>query len=243
MKRTIVASSVALAGPAAALAVATARWTLLHWGATARECDEELPGDDLVGADAFTATRAITIDAPPDRVWPWIAQLGQGRGGFYSYDWLENLVGCDLHSADTVVERWQHVEPGDPVRLHPELALTVVSVEPGHSLVLHGGPPTPAGEDGTVAGKDGAEPHKWAKEPGGINAFTWAFVVRKHPGPATRLLVRERYAVTSRWSRLFLELVAAVSSVMSQKMLRGIRDRAEATPARRLDQVQLATAV
>jgi hypothetical protein len=240
MKRAIVASTIAFIGAAVSLTAVTARWTSLHWGATVHEAEEELPGDDHVGAGALTATRAITIDAPPDRVWPWIAQLGQGRGGFYSYDWLENLVGCDIHSADTIVEPWQHVEPGDPVRLHPELALTVASVEPGHSLVLHGAPPAPTGE-GRSVGKGEGEPPKWAKEPGGINAFTWTFVVRKHPAGTTRLLVRERYAVTSRWARLFLEPVTAVSSVMSQKMLRGIRDRAEATPAARTGPVPLAT--
>lgn len=241
MKRTMFASAVAFTGAAVSLTAVTARWTSLHWGATVHESQEELPGDDLVGGDALVATRAITIDAPADRVWPWIAQLGQGRGGFYSYDWLENLVGCDIHSADTIVERWQHVEPGDRVRLHPELALTVASVEPGHSLVLHGAPPAAADKAEDVASEAEAEPPKWANEPGGINAFTWAFVVRRHPAGGTRLLVRERYAVTSRWSRLFLELVTAVSSVMSQKMLRGIRARAEATPAARSEQVPLAS--
>ena len=208
MRYGVVASTVATAAGAVALALVTARWSGLHWGATTGEVDEVLPGDDVVPGEAFVATRAITIDAVPERVWPWVVQLGQGRGGFYSYDWLENLVGCDIHSADEVVERWQHVAPGDTVRLHPEVALAVASVDPGHSLVLTGGPD--AGTANATAGE-----------------FSWAFVVRKHAGATTRLLVRERYAVRSPWSRLFLEPLSAASSLMSQKMLRGIRDRAE----------------
>src|SRR6185312_7157583 len=73
----------------------------------------------------WAATRAIAISAPADQVWPWIAQLGQGRGGFYSYDFLENLVGCDIHSADRIVPEWQDVAVGDKVRFAPEVALDV----------------------------------------------------------------------------------------------------------------------
>jgi hypothetical protein len=76
------------------------------------------------------ATRAITIQTPAEDVWPWIAQLGQGRGGFYSYDAVENLIGCDIHSADQIVERWQDVEIGDQVNLAPEVGPTVVQVGP-----------------------------------------------------------------------------------------------------------------
>jgi hypothetical protein len=88
------------------------RWQL-SWGATEPESHAALPGDELLGSADLTATRAISIRASADGVWPWIAQLGQGRGGFYSYDLLENLVGCDIHSSDRIVPEWQHVEVGD----------------------------------------------------------------------------------------------------------------------------------
>ena len=114
MRHGVLASTVATAAGALALTVVTARWTALHWGATTGEVDETLPGDDVVRDAGLVATRAITIDAPPERVWPWVVQIGQGRGGFYSYDWLENLVGCDIHSADEIVEPWQHVVAGRP---------------------------------------------------------------------------------------------------------------------------------
>jgi hypothetical protein len=119
----------------------------LRWGATDDEIAAALPGDDLLAGADLTATRAITVDRRPDDVWPWIAQLGQGRSRLSSYDVLENLVGCDMHSADRVVAEWQDV-------------------------------------------------------------------------------VRERYLSTRWWSGLLVEPVAIVSFVMSQKMLRGIRQRA-----------------
>ncbi len=72
----------------------------LHWGATDEETRRALPGDEIIGHANRQETRAITIDAPVERVWPWLAQLGQDRGGFYSYDLLENLVGCAMPTAE-----------------------------------------------------------------------------------------------------------------------------------------------
>lgn len=112
---------------AAATAALLARPRLLRWGATGQECGEALPGDELIEHADLTATRAITIHAPADDVWPWSAQLGQGRGGFYSYDFLENLVGCDIHSADRIVPEWQDVAVGDAIRLAPQMALAVAT--------------------------------------------------------------------------------------------------------------------
>ena len=109
---------------AAAAYILLARPRQLRWGATDQESDEPLPGDDLIADPDLTATRAITIRASADQVWPWIAQLGQGRGGFYSYDFLENLVGCNIHSADRIVPEWQDVEVGDEVKLAPQVGST-----------------------------------------------------------------------------------------------------------------------
>src|SRR4051794_24966545 len=98
-----------------------------------------LPGDDLVAAPDRVTTQSIDIRADLPEVWPWIAQIGQGRGGLYSYDRVENLLGCDIHSADRVHPEWQHVEIGDEVRLAPAMALTVAIVDPPGALVLRGG--------------------------------------------------------------------------------------------------------
>ena len=204
-------ASVALIGCAAAAYSVPARRWQLRWGATDQEVDEALPGDSLIASPNLTATRAITVRTSADRVWPWIAQLGQGRGGFYSYDFLENLVGCEIHSSDRVVPEWQHPQVGDDVRLHPEVALGVAVLEPGRSLVLRGGVPM------------GRTPPPYD--------FTWAFVLRAGPDEATRVLVRERYGYTRPWAPLLVELVEVFSFIMTQKMLRGIRDRAQRTSA------------
>lgn len=85
----------ALAGLGAAAAyVAVARPWLRRWGATPDELEKPLPGDELVPDPGVVTTRAVTIDAPVEEVWPWLAQIGQDRGGFYSYEWLENLAGA-----------------------------------------------------------------------------------------------------------------------------------------------------
>lgn len=196
------------------LSVAISGWLgrrrRLSWGATGDEGRSALPGDDLIPDADLSATRAISIRRGGDIVWPWIAQLGQGRGGFYSYDFLENLVGCDIHSAEQIVPEWQHVVAGDEVRLAPEVPLRVSVVEPGRTLVLRGGVPI------------GKTPPPYD--------FTWAFTLRDESDGSTRLLVRERYSYKRWWARPVVEMAELMSQVMSQKMLRGIRDRAERSP-------------
>lgn len=202
---------------AAASGAWTARYSLLHWGATLLETEEALPGDEFLPDAIHVETRAITIDAPPDEVWPWIAQLGQGRGGLYSYDWVENLIGCDIHSADRVVPEWQALAVGDEVRLHPKSALAVATVEPEEHLVLRSGPPREPGA--------GSMPDDFPFD------FTWAFVLRHHPGRQTRLVVRERYEARAAWAGPAVEPLAVVSAVMGIKMLRGIKQRVESQRA------------
>ena len=155
-----------------------------------------------------STTRAITITTPADQVWPWIAQLGQGRGGFYSYDWLENLVAhIDIHNADQIVPEWQHLAVGSEVRLAPQLPLQVAALDVGRALVLRG----------KVAVGQAAPPYD----------FTWSFVLLPQPDGATRLVVRERYAYTHRWAALIVQPAQLVSRFMSPEMLRGIKTRAE----------------
>jgi hypothetical protein len=192
---------------AVVVAVAAGRRRQLRWGATAAEVTDPLPGDELVPDVDLSATRAITIHAGVDDVWPWIVQLGQGRGGFYSYDGLENLVGCDIHSARQINPDWQRLDVGDSVRLAPEFALTVGVAKPPRTLVLRGG--TLPGT--TIAPYD----------------FTWTFDLSPVSASATRLVVRERYAYTRRWAPFMVEPLTVISFLMSRRMLRGIRDRAE----------------
>jgi hypothetical protein len=201
----------AIAAVAASSAVAAylgrGRSWQLRWGATAEEVGAPLAGDALMAAADLVATRAVTIHAPADLIWPWIAQLGQGRGGFYTYDWLENLLGLDMHSADRVVPGWQDIQAGDGIKLAENAGLTVALVEQGRALVIRGGIPM------------GAVPCPYD--------FTWAWVLREQHDGTTRLVVRERYSYTQRWAPFLLEPVQVISFVMTQRMLRGIKERAE----------------
>ena len=91
----------------------------LRWGAEPEDEKRPLPGDELLPKDGTQILHAVTIDAPVEEVWPWLAQLGQDRGGFYSYEWLENLAGCRMRNADRIHPEWQHRELGETVHLHP----------------------------------------------------------------------------------------------------------------------------
>ena len=180
----------------------------LRWGATDDERKCALPGDELLPTADQSATRAISIDATAEEIWPWIAQLGQGRGGFYSYDGLENIVAhADIHNATSIVPEWQNIAVGAEIRLAPEVPLRVAALESGHALVLRGNVPM-----------------------GRIDApydFTWAFVLLPQGDGTTRLVARERYEYTRRWAALIVQPAQLVSSLMSPKMLRGIKIRAE----------------
>jgi len=101
-------------GAAALLYQLLLRRSILNWGATEAEANARLPGDELLEDADGVATRAITIDAPASAVWPWIAQMGPSpRGGAYAYDWIENLLGLDMHSANRVLPEYQQPQVGD----------------------------------------------------------------------------------------------------------------------------------
>ena len=131
--------STAIAGVVATLLyVLVIRQWMLHWGATDAEDEASLPGDELAARPSVGTTRAVTIDAPPEEVWPWLAQIGVDRGGFYSYDLLENVAGCHVENADRIHPEWQQRDIGEKVMLHPALGLEVGRFDPGRDLVLKG---------------------------------------------------------------------------------------------------------
>ena len=212
------------------LGVATAmvwhRWvTPWHerWGATDDEVAMSLPGDDLVPDPAEQNTRAIEIDAEPSSVWPWIIQIGADRGGFYSYEWLENLFGLGIHNSDVVVNQWQHRTVGDLVFADAKGSggWYVMEVRPGEALVLQIGDV----RAGRPIHRD--EQFRWES--------TWSFVVRPAPGGRCRLLVRERTGFGSRLTELAMSPIGIISFVMTQKMLREIKARAETATCSVLD--------
>ena len=186
-----------------------------RWGATEQECRTPMPGDELVPEPQLASTRAITINAPPAAVWPWLVQIGHGRGGLYSYDALENLVGLDIHSAEEILPAHQSLAPGDEVRLGKPGSpmFRVVSAEPGRSLVLISADP--------ATGQAVPSPvHQ------GTGA-TWQWVLqRSADGSATRLISRQRNT-HPRSQRLLWRLVEPVGFVMERRMLLGIKQRSE----------------
>ena len=199
-----------------ALATPFLRSRRTHWGATDEEARRVFPGDALVPNPRWQFLHAVTVEVPPEVVWPWIAQIGQGRGGFYSYQLLENLVGCGIENANVIQGQWQQVAVGDAIKLHAKAPpLKVAVVEPGHALVLHGNalagdaPPTGSGPDVNVS---------------------WAFVVERLDASRSRLFSRDR---ADHAPGLLNELgygpwlVEPISFVMDRKMLRGIKWRAE----------------
>jgi hypothetical protein len=141
----------------------------MRWGATGEELVVPLPGDDIVPVARYQATRAITVEAPINEVWPWVVQMGQDRAGLYSYECLENLFGCDIHNGDRIVPEWQERRVGDPFPLHPDLALEVARVDAPTALVLRA-------PDGSAS---------------------WAFVLHEHEGDGTRVVVRFRASARS----------------------------------------------
>lgn len=177
------------------------RAPVLTWGATDEEAARTLPGDELLEDAAVVSTRAITIDAPRSAVWPWLVQMGSGRAGAYTYDWVENLFGLGMHSADTVHPEWQNLAVGDVIPGRASLSSMRVEVlEPERALVTRS-------EDGT---------------------WVWAFLLEELGG-RTRLLSRNRIALRdpSLGERIGMAVMEPGSLVMERKMLRGIKERAE----------------
>jgi hypothetical protein len=188
----------------------------LKWGATPVEVRATLPGDDLVPNPKLSATHAITIRASAEQVWPWLVQMGQGRAGFYSYDWLENLFGCNIHNADRILPQFQTLKLGDGVRLHPKMPrIPVAIVEPNRALVLHAD--TRVGR--VLPGM----------RPGDYLNVLWGFYLQPIDGHSTRLIERFRSDYNpSVFNRLVNSgIMEPVSFVMERKMLLGIKERAE----------------
>jgi hypothetical protein len=190
----------------AAIGAAYSRWLrrpILTWGATDEEAAGRLPGDDLLETADGVATRAIDVDAPAAAVWPWVAQMGPApRGGAYTYDWIENLLGLDMHSVDHVLPEFQDPQVGDTIGYGPN-RMRVELVEPERLLA-------------------------WRSEDGN---WVWTFVLAERDG-ATRLISRNRFRLPSLAARLGMLPMEPASLVMEHKMLRGIKERAERLAAR-----------
>ena len=188
----------------------------LRWGTVGTEASDSLPGDELVPDPRWSYTLGVSVDAPPGAVWPWIAQVGQGRGGFYTYQTLENLVGCNIANTTEILSDHQRPAVGDHIHLHPESPpLRVAVVDPPNALVLFGSP----AEVGTG--------DTW-----GVS--TWQFVVSPRAQGGSRFLTRGRYDHASNWkSRLAFGRfpIETISFVMSRRMMLEIKRLAELDPS------------
>jgi len=200
LKRGAVFASI---GAAALLYRLLLRRSMLNWGATDAEANARLPGDELLEQADGVATRAITIDAPASAVWPWVAQMGPSpRGGAYTYDWIENLLGLDMHSADRVLPEYQQPQVGDALG-YGKNRMRFERIEPRRVLATRS-------EDGN-----------WA----------WSLVLDEHDGK-TRLISRNRFRLPSLTAKIGMIPMEPGSLVMEQKMLRGIKQRAERLAAK-----------
>ncbi len=182
------------------------RRRVLSWGATAGEAAARLPGDELLEEADGIATRAITIEASADAIWPWLAQIGPSpRGGAYTYDWIENLLGLDMHSVDRVLPEFQDPRVGDTIGFGKN-QMRLELVEPGRVLA-------------------------WRSADGN---WVWTFVLSEQGG-TTRLISRNRFRLATLTARIGMLPMEPASLLMERKMLGGIKQRAERLASARSD--------
>jgi hypothetical protein len=169
----------------------------LYWGATQAEIAAVMPGDTIISDPNFNATRAVTIEATPEQIWPWLVQMGYRRAGFYSYDRLDN---DGITSAVRLLPEFQQLAVGDSIPLTSHDYVTVTAMEPGVSMLWE---------------YVGDEP---------ATVFTWAWMLDPVDDRHTRLVTRLRYRARGIRARLMLDLVEIV---MMRKCLLGIQERAQ----------------
>jgi len=184
-----------------------------HWGLEAALVERTYPGDELVPTPGWMWTHGIEVEASTDEVWPWIAQIGADRAGFYSYQWLENIAGCEVRNAETIHPEWAHA-PGSTLRLHPQLPpLPIASIVPGQHLVAFG----QADAQARTAGRPWAE-------------VSWLFYLEPLGTRRCRVISRYRCATSTDLStrlRYSQALVEPIGFAMDRRMLKGIKERAE----------------
>jgi hypothetical protein len=210
------------------------------WGVDPKEATKPFPGDHVVTDGETLLTRAITIDAQPGAVWPWLVQMGYGRAGWYSYDQLD-MIG---RSSDAILPEFQSIAVGDILPTHPAGGFEVKVVDPEHALVVYfdsalverqatatGAQPISVGETPGLAASgrflQTASPPDFA--------VSWAFVLEPTGGGQTRLIerMRGRFGPDTIGSQALMPFMGFGVFVMMRKQMLGIRDRVERTAAAR----------
>lgn len=206
------------------------------WGADPTETTRRLPGDEVVPNPVASETRGITIDAPPEHVWPWLVQMGFGRAGWYSYDRLDQRG----KSAEGIVEAWQRLAVGDVLPTHPGGGFEVAAIDPGRTLVLRSDTALVSAQVAAFAerqaGGDTASTTAGVAASGALLGATpqqfaasWAFVIEPETGGRSRLIERFRvwYGDAGMASHVVMPAVGFGVFVMMQRQMLGIRARAE----------------
>jgi hypothetical protein len=178
-----------------------------QWGSTQLDLERSMRGDAGVVQPTYAATLAVTVNASPEHIWPWLMQLGYQRGGLYSYDWLDRLFGyLDRPSADTILPALQHLEAGDEIPMGRGPSFPVRALEPNRALVL-------GGESADVT-------------------WVWQFGLYPLDGNRTRLVSRSQVrAPRTIGAWCFTRVIEPAAFLMTRRMLIGLKQRAESLAA------------
>ncbi len=183
-----------------------------HWGVNAEIAERVFPGDDLVASPRWSWTHGVEIGAAASDVWPWVSQVGANKAGFYSYQWLENLAGCELSNAEVVHPEWE-VKPGESVHLHPKAPLRVAALERGRWFVLH----APPDDAARAAGKP------WV-------TASWLFHLEPLGASQCRFISRYRASCSDDLATQLIAgptLLEPVGFAMDRRMLLGVKQLCE----------------
>ena len=190
-----------------------------RWNATDDELLKTQPGDELIPHPLLHTTRSVLIQAPAEKVWPWVVQIGYGRGGFYSFDKLERAAGLKgLRSATEIDPNLQKLKQGDTIHISPETPMTVEVLKRNRAMVLH-----------TVMSPFTAQPLDPRNPPQPWIDWTWSFLVTPLNEYACRLASRVRMAYApyfALWPLMAL-VVEPATFIMDRKMLLTIKERVE----------------
>jgi uncharacterized protein YndB with AHSA1/START domain len=204
------------------------------WGFDPQEAELALPGDELVAEPTAVETRGITIDAPPRAVWPWLVQMGYGRGGWYSYEPLDSK----LPSAKEILPEFQELKVGDKMPTYPGFSFEVKTVEPEHSIVLFADAASTRSQmmdaaRAEVADNPDIDADEVAEAVREMPDFagSWAFVLQPEGEDKTRLIERFRVQAPSNApAAIAREAMGTGIVLMARKQLLGIKERVEQAP-------------